>query len=64
MGRESRVRGGVGRDESAELGKYRAIRRRILREFNKRLEDFENEMQYNDYLESIEDMIFNLVEGM
>merc|ERR1711872_1003545 len=36
------------------------IRRRILRDFNKQQEDFPTLRSYNDYLEMVEDLIFNL----
>ena len=36
------------------------IRRRILKDFNKQEEDFESLREYNDYLEMVEDIIFNL----
>ncbi|CAB4055627.1 MNAT1 [Lepeophtheirus salmonis] len=36
------------------------IRRRILRDYNKKRDDFDSLRSYNDYLESIEDIIFNL----
>ncbi|KAJ4845809.1 hypothetical protein Tsubulata_008215 [Turnera subulata] len=41
-----------------------AIRKRISNIFNKREEDFPSLREYNDYLEEVEDMIFNLVEGL
>lgn len=37
------------------------IRKRILKEFNKRQEDFPTLREYNDYLEEVETIIFNLV---
>ncbi|CAK7338144.1 unnamed protein product [Dovyalis caffra] len=40
------------------------IRRRITSIFNKREEDFPSLKEYNDYLEEVEDMIFNLVAGV
>ena len=39
------------------------IRKKILKEYNKRLEDFSTLREYNDYLEEIEVIIFNLVHG-
>ena len=39
------------------------IRQRIYRSFNKRREDFKSLRAYNDYLEEVEDIIFNLVNG-
>ena len=46
------------------------IRKEIMKDFNKREEDFETLMEYNDYLEKVEDLIYqrvnsiNLVETM
>src|SRR5271170_719026 len=39
------------------------IRQRINKSFNKRREDFKSLRAYNDYLEEVEDIIFNLVNG-
>lgn len=36
------------------------IRKRILRDFNKKEEDFSTLREYNDYLEEIETLVFNL----
>ncbi|XP_038974512.1 uncharacterized protein LOC103722757 isoform X2 [Phoenix dactylifera] len=44
--------------------KEMAIRRRIANIFNKREEDFPSLREYNDYLEEVEDMTCNLVEGI
>ncbi|KAL1317199.1 hypothetical protein HN51_069304 [Arachis hypogaea] len=41
-----------------------AIRRRIANIFNKREDDFPSLREYNDYLEEVEDMTFNLIEGI
>ncbi|XP_027358606.1 uncharacterized protein LOC113867459 [Abrus precatorius] len=41
-----------------------AIRRRIASIFNKREDDFPSLREYNDYLEEVEDMTFNLIEGI
>ncbi|KAH7670566.1 CDK-activating kinase assembly factor MAT1 protein [Dioscorea alata] len=41
-----------------------AIRKRISNIFNKREEDFPSLREYNDYLEEVEDMTFNLIEGI
>ncbi|CAA3030570.1 CDK-activating kinase assembly factor MAT1 [Olea europaea subsp. europaea] len=41
-----------------------AIRKRIANIYNKREEDFASLREYNDYLEEVEDMIFNLIEGV
>ncbi|KAH8285408.1 hypothetical protein KR054_008777 [Drosophila jambulina] len=40
------------------------IRRRILRDYNKREEDFESLEEYNDYLEEIEDIVYNLCNNI
>ncbi|KIM32149.1 hypothetical protein M408DRAFT_326806 [Serendipita vermifera MAFF 305830] len=37
------------------------IRRRIAKEFNKRRENFSSDKEYNDYLEDVEDITFNLI---
>ncbi|XP_065857023.1 uncharacterized protein [Euphorbia lathyris] len=44
--------------------KEMAVRRRIASIFNKREDDFPSLRDYNDYLEEVEDMIFNLVAGV
>ncbi|KAL2936433.1 CDK-activating kinase assembly factor MAT1 [Bienertia sinuspersici] len=41
-----------------------AIRKRIISIFNKREEDFSSLKEYNDYLEEVEDMTCNLIEGI
>lgn len=40
------------------------IRKRILRDFNKREEDFGSLREYNDYLEEIETIIYNLANNI
>jgi len=40
------------------------IRRRILKQFNKHEQDFDTFSQYNDYLEEIETIIFNLANNV
>lgn len=40
------------------------IRRDIARTFNRREEDFETLKDYNDYLNKVEDITFNLIEGI
>ncbi|CAK8533645.1 unnamed protein product [Lathyrus sativus] len=40
------------------------IRRRIASIFNKREDDFSSLKDYNDYLEEVEDMTFDLIEGI
>ncbi|XP_074564839.1 uncharacterized protein LOC141821325 isoform X2 [Curcuma longa] len=44
--------------------KEMAIRRRIANIFNKQEEDFPSLREYNDYLEEVEDMTCNLIEGI
>ncbi|WOK97679.1 hypothetical protein Cni_G06387 [Canna indica] len=44
--------------------KEMTIRRRIASIFNKREDDFLSLRDYNDYLEEVEDMTFNLIEGI
>ncbi|XP_026435033.1 uncharacterized protein LOC113332740 isoform X2 [Papaver somniferum] len=46
------------------FAKEMAIRKRILNIYNKREEDFSSLREYNDYLEDVEDMTTNLVEGI
>lgn len=46
------------------FAKEMAIRKRISNIFNKREEDFPSLKEYNDYLEEVEDMTFNLIEGI
>lgn len=49
--------------EDLQVEKEVAIRRRIAKEFNKRREDFPDLRSYNDYLEEVEDITFNLING-
>ncbi|KAG6537283.1 uncharacterized protein LOC122032566 [Zingiber officinale] len=44
--------------------KEMAIRRKIANIYNKREEDFPSLRKYNDYLEEVEDMTFNLIDGI
>lgn len=46
--------------EDASVEKEVDIRRKILKDYNKREEDFESLRAYNDYLEEVETIIFNL----
>lgn len=46
------------------FAKEMAIRKRIASIFNKRQEDFPSLTEYNDYLEEVEDMTCNLIEGI
>ena len=50
--------------EDAVVEKDIDIRRRILREFNKHEQEFATLREYNDYLEDVETIIFNLVNGV
>ena len=50
--------------EDATIDKEVDIRRRILKDFNKQEEDFETLRDYNDYLEMVEDIIFNLTNNL
>ncbi|KAL6072261.1 CDK-activating kinase assembly factor MAT1 [Balamuthia mandrillaris] len=50
--------------EDRAMEKESAIRKRILREYNKRPEDFPTLKDYNDYLEEVEDIIFNLANNI
>ncbi|KXN90476.1 RNA polymerase II transcription factor B subunit 3 [Leucoagaricus sp. SymC.cos] len=47
--------------EDLGVEKEVAIRRRVAKEFNKRREDFVDLRAYNDYLEEVEDIAFNLI---
>lgn len=40
------------------------IRRKVIRDFNKKEEDFGTLAEYNDYLEQIETIIYNLVNNI
>ncbi|XP_046999794.1 CDK-activating kinase assembly factor MAT1 [Schistocerca americana] len=40
------------------------IRKRVLRDFNKKEEDFSTLREYNDYLEEVETIIFNLTNNI
>ncbi|KAG7211378.1 hypothetical protein KM043_010667 [Ampulex compressa] len=50
--------------EDAMVEKEVNIRKRILRDFNKREEDFATLREYNDYLEEIETIIYNLANNI
>ncbi|KAL5972530.1 hypothetical protein ACLOJK_039334 [Asimina triloba] len=53
------------KDMTAEsLAKEMVIRRRMTNTFNKREDDFPSLREYNDYLEEVEDMTSNLVDGI
>ncbi|MCL7036715.1 hypothetical protein MKW94_027760 [Papaver nudicaule] len=46
------------------FAKEMVIRKRILNIYNKRQEDFSSLREYNDYLEEVEDMTTNLIDGI
>ncbi|XP_037956206.1 CDK-activating kinase assembly factor MAT1-like [Teleopsis dalmanni] len=50
--------------EDPQVEKEVDIRRRILRDYNKREDDFETLDDYNDYLEEIENIIYNLANNI
>lgn len=50
--------------EDLGVEKEVAVRRRIAKEFNKRKEDFPDLRSYNDYLEEVEDITFNLINDI
>ena len=50
--------------EDAAIDKEVEIRRRIIRIFCKSQEDFSSLREYNDYLELVEDIIFNLANNI
>lgn len=54
------VSGGGGNAWAKEM----TLRRRIASIFNKTQEHFPTLKDYNDYLEEVEDMTFNLIEGI
>ncbi|KAJ6649380.1 CDK-activating kinase assembly factor MAT1 [Pseudolycoriella hygida] len=50
--------------EEPKVEKEIDIRRRILRDFNKKEEDFATEAEYNDYLEEMECIVYNLCNNI
>jgi CDK-activating kinase assembly factor MAT1 len=50
--------------EDSSVEKEVDIRRKILRDYNKKEEDFPTLREYNDYLEEVEDIIYNLSNGI
>lgn len=50
--------------EDAKIDKEVDIRRRILRDFCKTEDEFDNLRSYNDYLEMVEDLIYNLCNNI
>lgn len=51
-------------DDRAYLNKEAQTRRRYMRLFNKRRDDFTSDGEYDDYLEMVEGTIFNLVNDI
>ncbi|KAF9615598.1 hypothetical protein IFM89_024687 [Coptis chinensis] len=54
----------VGSGANNSYAKEISIRKRISNIFNKREDDFPSLRDYNDYLEEVEDLTFNLIEGI
>ncbi|OWR46937.1 CDK-activating kinase assembly factor MAT1 [Danaus plexippus] len=50
--------------EDSMVEKEMDIRKRVLKDFNKKEEDFSTLREYNDYLEEIEVIIYNLVNNI
>ena len=50
--------------EDASIDKEVTIRRQVLRDFCQTQDDFETLREWNDYLEQVEDIIFNLVNNI
>ena len=50
--------------EDAKIDKEVDIRRRILRDFCKTEDEFDDLRSYNDYLEMVEDLIYNLCNNI
>ncbi|XP_044744866.1 CDK-activating kinase assembly factor MAT1 [Coccinella septempunctata] len=50
--------------EDATVEKEVDIRKRILRDFNRKEEDFKSLREYNDYLEEVETIIYNLCNNI
>eukprot|EP00126_Sphaerothecum_destruens_P009255 Sdes_comp20475_c0_seq1m14767 len=50
--------------EDVSVQKEVSVRFRIMKDFNKRLEDFPSLREYNDYLEEIETIVFNLTNNV
>ncbi|KAG8991415.1 TFIIH/NER complex subunit [Tulasnella sp. 427] len=50
--------------EDLTVEKEVGVRRRIAKEFNKRRQDFSDLRSYNDYLELVEDITFNLINNI
>ncbi|WWC91002.1 CDK-activating kinase assembly factor MAT1 [Kwoniella dendrophila CBS 6074] len=50
--------------EDLRVEKEVAVRRRMAQVFNKRSEDFESDKEYDNYLEEVEDLTFNLLNDI
>ncbi|XP_014243363.1 CDK-activating kinase assembly factor MAT1 [Cimex lectularius] len=50
--------------EDPNVEKEVDIRKKVLRDYNKKEEDFATLEEYNDYLEEVEDIIYNLTNGI
>lgn len=50
--------------EDASVEKEVDIRKRVLKDYNKKEEDFETLQEYNDYLEEVETIIYNLTNNI
>ncbi|KAI0256489.1 CDK-activating kinase assembly factor MAT1-domain-containing protein [Lactifluus subvellereus] len=50
--------------EDLAVEKEVAVRRKLVKEFNKRREDFPDLRSYNDYLQEVEDITFNLINDI
>ncbi|KAN0019783.1 hypothetical protein ACTFIU_003005 [Dictyostelium citrinum] len=51
------------RYDDTGLEKENSIRKKYLKEFNKTRKDFNSLVEYNNYLEMVEDLIFDAIEG-
>lgn len=50
--------------EDPKVEKEVEIRKRVLRDYNKKLEDFPTPREYDDYLEEIETIVYNLTNNI
>lgn len=51
-------------DDRTHLNKEAQTRRRYLKWFNKRREDFQSDREFDDYLEMVEDVIYNIANNI
>lgn len=51
-------------DDATLLNKDIQVRRRYMKWFNKRREDFDSDAAYDDYLEMVENIIYNMVNNI